>query len=142
MRRTVRFLASLAACAAVAGPAWARNEPPPVDPKDKLVSETATGAVSDWQGEPWWMALADCSSAWRLDPPDKAKTSLFGVAAGKRISADRGIEPKAAMADVVPYIAAGQGAERAQTHSAIWGGPDELRKRCEGVMVQYKAAFP
>jgi hypothetical protein len=106
-----------------------------------MIAKGATGAVADWEEEPWWLALADCASAFMLDPEDRDKVKAFSVAAMKRVSTDRAIDLRQAGGVVIPYVTSGQGLERAHTTNALFG-PEYLRARCDRVIIQYRAAFP
>lgn len=122
--------------------AAAQSAPSAANADDKRVAKGVSGAVADWEEEPWWIALADCAAAFRLAPSDPNKTKAFSLAAIDRVSSDRRIDLKSAAAIVMPYAISGEGLERAKTTSEIFGSPDDLRSRCDGVMVQYRAAFP
>jgi hypothetical protein len=126
----------------VNSPAGAQSVPPTANAKDKMIPKGVTGAVVDWEEEQWWLALADCAAAFRVPPQDQEKFRTFSLAAIQRVATDRGINLRQATEIVLPYATSGQGLERAKTTSGIFGGPEDLRSRCDKVLIQYRAAFP
>lgn len=142
MRIMTALAASAGSIVVLAGGASAQTTPPALHPRDAIIAKGANGPVADWEEEPWWIALGDCAAAFRVSPEERARVQAFSIAAMKRVSTDRGITPREAGAVVMPYILTGQGHERADTAVGIYGGPDDLRARCEGVMVQFQKAYP
>jgi hypothetical protein len=134
--RITRFTA--ASLLLVAG--WsglAQAIPDSADHRDKMVAVGPEGAAGDWDGQPWWIALADCAAAYREPPIDQPKFKNFGAAAMSRLAADRALPARQAAEIVMPYIN-GQGRERAQVMVGIFGGSEEIRSICDKALAHYE----
>ena len=106
------------------------------DPKDKLVPSDATGAASNWKGQPWWAPLSECAAAYALPTENKEKFQKFAGYAMMRVADDRGLKAEEAARLVIPW-AQGRGRQRAETMSMGFG-LERVRSNCDAMFTQYE----
>ncbi len=106
-------------------------------PDDKYVPADAAAPASNWKGQPWWVALAECAASFRTEPANKTEFQKFAGYAMMRLADDRKIKAEDAAAIVIPWTG-GRGMERANTMISFFG-IEAVRTNCAALMVQYQA---
>lgn len=106
-------------------------------PSDKYVAKDAPAPASNWAGQPWWAALAECAAVFSLAPEDKASFQKFAGYAMMRVADDRKVKAEEAAALVLPRS---QGSTNQRAQIMVGGfGMAAVRANCDKLFVQYQA---
>lgn len=107
-------------------------------PDDKYVSASDGTPASNWNGQPWYAPLAECSEVFKLAPSDYSASEMFAGTAADRIANDRNIEFEDAYYLVLPAFASSF-QTRAKTMVEAFGA-DNVRAQCNALYDQYEMA--